>query len=120
MEKKTLVLGASTKPDRYSNKAIVSLVEHGFEVAAIGRREGRVGEVPIVKGLPDLENIHTVTLYLSPANQEEYLEYILQLKPKRIIFNPGTWNPELSEKAEKIGIEIEIDCTLVMLGTGCY
>jgi len=120
MGKKTLVLGASLKPDRYSNRAIVSLVEHGHEVVAIGLREGRVGGVSVVKGSPVLQNIHTVTLYMNPDNQEAFLEYILQLKPKRIIFNPGTWNPKLSESAEKIGIEAEIDCTLVMLGSGCY
>ncbi|HSV87099.1 MAG TPA: CoA-binding protein [Bacteroidales bacterium] len=120
MGKKTLVLGASPKPDRYSNRAILSLVEHGHEVVAIGRREATVGKVTIVKGLPELLNIHTVTMYLSPPNQEEYLDYILKLKPKRIIFNPGTWNPKLSEEAEKIGIEVENDCTLIMVSSGCY
>jgi len=120
MSKKTLVLGGSPKPERYSNKAIHALINHGHEVVAIGLRESWVDSVFIMKGLPHIENIHTVVLYLSAANQEPYIDYLIKLKPQRIIFNPGTWNPELAELAEEAGIEVETDCTLIMLSSGVY
>ncbi len=117
---KTLVLGASTSPSRYSYKAIMKLTEHGHDVAAIGLREGEVAGVPITREMEAFENIHTVTLYLGPANQKQYLNYIIGLKPERIVFNPGTYNPELDKMAEAAGIETVSDCTLVMLDLGDY
>lgn len=113
--KKTLVLGASPNPSRYAYKAIKRLRKHGHEVVAIAKREAVVDDVAIVKGMPRESQVHTVTLYLGPANQEEYLDYIISLKPKRIIFNPGTYNRELEKMAEDAGIETVEDCTLVML-----
>ena len=117
---RTLVLGASTSPSRYSYKAIMKLTEHGHDVAAIGLREGEVAGVPITREMEAFENIHTVTLYLGPANQQQYLNYIIGLKPERIVFNPGTYNPELEKMAEAAGIETVSDCTLVMLDLGDY
>ena len=120
MSKKTLVLGASLKPERYSNIATKRLTKHGHEVALIGLREGQVEGIDIQKGTPEIEGVHTVTLYLNPKRQVPYYDYILSLQPKRIIFNPGTENPELVQLAQAQGIETEIACTLVMLATEVY
>lgn len=118
--KKTLVLGASQNPSRYSYLAIQELQEKNHPVVAIGKRKGKVGTVDIETDHLPLEGIDTVTLYLNPANQTEYYDYILSLNPKRIIFNPGTVNQELIRHAKENGIEPVIGCTLVMLGTGMY
>ncbi|WP_109300536.1 CoA-binding protein [Aquimarina sp. AU474] len=120
MSKKTLVLGASLKPDRYSNFAIKKLTNHKHEVKAIGLREGDVAGVVIEKGLQDFSDINTVTLYLNPKRQQEYYDYIIDLKPERVIFNPGTENPELYALLKAAGIEVEIACTLVLLSTDQY
>lgn len=117
---KTLVLGASQKPERYSYLAIRSLRKHQIEVVAIGARKGIVEDVEIQTELKDFEDIHTVTLYLSPKNQIPYYSYIISLNPKRIIFNPGTENPELEKLARKNGIDVVEGCTLVMLSNGTY
>ena len=119
--KKTLVLGASTNPDRFSNICINDLVMFKYPVVAIGLRDGEVAGIQIQKGYPVVEGVHTVTLYLGPQNQEQYITYILEtVKPKRIIFNPGTWNPVLAEKAKSQGILVESKCTLLMLSGGYF
>ena len=120
MQKKTLVLGASPKTERYSYKAVKMLRDHGHPVVAIGAREANIEEVSIEKGLPDHKNIHTVSLYLGPHNQKNIYDYILKLQPKRIIFNPGTENSELMTIAEDQGIDVEVACTLVLLSTNQY
>lgn len=119
-EKKTLVLGASMNEDRYSNKAIHSLRKHGHPVVAVGLREGQVGDVPVLKAIPAGPEIDTVTMYLNASNQAVWQQQVLDLKPKRIVFNPGAENPELAAKANKQGIETLEACTLVMLGTGQF
>ncbi|MEY3343274.1 MAG: hypothetical protein RL090_958 [Bacteroidota bacterium] len=118
--KRTLVIGASTNPERYANMAIKMLTSHHIETVAIGLKKGFVGEVEIQTGAPILENIHTITLYLGPERQKPLYEYILLLKPKRIIFNPGAENTELMQLASEAGIETLEACTLVMLRTGNY
>jgi predicted CoA-binding protein len=118
--KKTLVLGASANPSRYSNIAIHRLSAYNHGVVAVGLREGHVGNVNIVKGQPEAHNVDTITLYLNAKNQQQYYDYILSLKPRRIIFNPGAENEELEELANKNNIEILQACTLVMLSTGQY
>lgn len=118
--KRTLVLGASERPDRYSNIAIQRLRQHHHEVVAIGNREGKVLDVGIQKETEAFTHIDTVTLYLNPNNQKPYYDYILSLHPKRIIFNPGTENPDLERLAREKGIETIAACTLVMLSTGQY
>ncbi len=118
--KKTLVLGASTNPARYSNIAINRLVGSNQPVVAVGRREGNVAGIDIQTGQPDVEDIDTVTLYLNPTNQKEYYDYILSLKPKRVIFNPGTENDELEAKLAAANIYPQEACTLVLLSTGQY
>ena len=116
----TLVLGASEKTERYSNKAIQMLREHGYPVVAIGLREGQVLDVPIMKEPPKDLSVDTVTLYLNPQNQLPHYQYLLSLNPRRIIFNPGTENPALIELANQKGIETLEACTLVLLSTGQY
>jgi uncharacterized protein len=117
---KTLVLGASTDTSRYSNKAIKLLRSHRHEVVAIGRDNGQVDGVGIVRDFPYGEKIDTVTMYLNPVRQQEYYQKILNLKPRRIIFNPGAENPELEKLAADNGIATEEACTLVLLNTGQY
>jgi predicted CoA-binding protein len=119
-QKKTVVLGASQNPQRYSYLAVNKLRSHGHPVRAIGRREGDLNSIPIEVGHPAIEDVDTVTLYLNPQNQVPYYDYILSLKPKRIIFNPGTENPELEDLATQNGIETMEACTLVMLSTAQY
>lgn len=119
-EKKTLVLGASQNPARYSYLAMNRLKAHKHPVVAIGRREGEVAGIQISKLPVSEEGVDTVTLYLNPTHQRDYYDYILNLHPKRIIFNPGTENPELMKRAREAGIEPVVACTLVMLATGQY
>jgi uncharacterized protein len=118
--KKTLVLGASENPGRYSYLAVNRLVAHKHPVVAIGKKTGHIGEVETTKEHPEMNDIDTVTLYLNPMNQRPYYDYILSLKPKRIIFNPGTENDQLEEMAREKGIQVMEACTLVMLGTNQY
>ncbi|GAB4092673.1 CoA-binding protein [Flaviaesturariibacter terrae] len=118
--KKTVVLGASDNPSRYSYLAIRRLSAHQHPVVAIGRKTGEVSGVSIQTQAVPEQGVDTVTLYLNPQNQVPYYDYILNLKPKRIIFNPGTENDELISKAQAAGIEPVIACTLVMLSTGQY
>jgi uncharacterized protein len=118
--KKTVVLGASANPARYSYLAINRLSVYQHPVVAIGLRAGKVGDVEIVTTRPDEKDVDTITLYLNPTNQKPYYDYILSLQPKRIIFNPGTENDELYRMAKEKGIKPMEACTLVMLSTGQY
>jgi predicted CoA-binding protein len=119
-KKKTVVLGASSNPARYSFLAVQRLRAHNHPVVAIGRRVGQVSDVHISKEYLSEIGVDTVTLYLNPRNQVEYYDYILSLHPKRIIFNPGTENDDLVRKAKENNIKPVIGCTLVMLSTGQY
>jgi predicted CoA-binding protein len=119
-KKKTVVLGASSNPARYSYLAVQRLRAHNHPVVAIGRRVGQVADVDISKEYQLENDVDTITLYLNPKNQVEYYNYILSLHPKRIIFNPGTENDELIRKAKENNIKPVIGCTLVMLSTGQY
>jgi predicted CoA-binding protein len=118
--KKTLVLGASDNPQRYSYLAMNRLRSNGHPVTAIGRRRVKVGDIEIETEKQAIPGIDTVTLYLSAPLQKQYYDYILGLHPKRIIFNPGTENPELEQLAHAHGIEPVEACTLVLLSTGQY
>ncbi len=120
MEKKTVVLGASENPSRYSYLATTRLRAHGHPVVAIGNRAGKIGDTEIIKEHPALEGVDTVTLYLNPTNQKPYYDYILSLHPKRVVFNPGTENDELEQILEAKGIIAQEACTLVLLSTGQY
>ena len=118
--KKTLVLGATTNPARYAYLAANRLAEAGHEIVNVGIKRGEVAGVRIQPAGDILPDIHTVTLYIGPQRQPDYYRYILDTKPKRIIFNPGTENPELKVLAEQAGIETLEACTLVLLSTGQY
>lgn len=120
MDKKTLVLGASLNPQRYSNKAIKALLSKGHSVEALGKKEGSVDGINVFTSPKPLKDIHTVTLYLNPNNQKDYYNYIISLNPKRIVFNPGAENPEFAKIASSRGIEPIYGCTLVMLSVGKY
>ncbi len=120
MNKKTLVLGASTNPSRYSYLAIQRLISNKLEVKALGRKEGEVNSVKIHTVKKIFKNINTITLYLNKKNQVEFYDYILEIKPKRVIFNPGTENVELENLLFKNNIAFEKACTLVLLGIGKY
>lgn len=119
-KKKTLILGASDNPARYSYLAIQRLRSYGHSVVAIGKKNTRVQDVEIIKEKNKFEGVDTVTLYLNPLHQKEYYNYIVSLKPRRIIFNPGAENAELSTLAKENGIQPVEACTLVMLSTGQY
>jgi len=118
--KKTLVLGATPNPDRYAYRAMNALLKHGHEAVPVGVRAGEVAGKIILQGMPHIPDLDTVTLYVGPERQPAYYEYLLSLKPKRIIFNPGTENPELEQLAAEAGIETEEACTLVLLAIGKY
>ena len=118
--KKTLVIGASTNPGRYSNMAVQLLRRHHHDVVALAKREGKVSDVLIQTKFPEKEDIHTVTMYVGAKHQAEYYKLLLELNPERVIFNPGAENFELAEMLEAKGIETIEGCTLVMLSTGQY
>ena len=117
---KTLVIGASTNKERYSYKAINNLIAKSHQVVAIGATKGMVLDVPIETEKLDFHAIDTVTLYLNPKVQEEYYDYILSLKPRRVIFNPGTENEEFEQILKANNIAFEESCTLVLLATNQY
>ena len=120
MSKKTLVLGASLKTERYSNIAINRLVNYNHETLVFGLRDSNVAGIFIDTELKNYKDIDTVTLYLNPKRQQQYYNYIIDLKPNRVIFNPGTENPEFYELLKAKNIEYEAACTLVLLGTNQY
>jgi uncharacterized protein len=119
-KKKTLVLGASDNPSRYSYLAIQRLRSNGHPVVAIGRKATIVADVQVGTVQEIFDDINTVTLYLNPQHQQAYYNYIFSLQPKRIIFNPGAENEELVQLAAEKNIETIEACTLVMLSTHQY
>lgn len=119
-KKKTLVLGASDNPARYSYLAINRLNNNQHPIVAIGKKKGTVAGINIETEKIPVTGIDTVTLYLNPLHQKDYYDYIISLHPKRIIFNPGTENDELAELAASNNIQPVEACTLVMLSTGQY
>jgi len=120
MKNATLVIGASTNPNRYSNIAIKRLRDKQIETLALGLRKGKVLDVNIDEERLQYSTVDTVTLYLNPQRQEEYYDYIISLKPRRVIFNPGTENAVFEKLLEENNIETEVACTLVLLSIGQY
>lgn len=116
-DKKTIVLGASTNPNRYAYLASNKLLDHGHSIHLIGNKTGEIRGNTIHHDLSIPKDIDTVTMYLGPQNQHDYYDFILDVAPKRVIFNPGTWNPELVELLKENKIEPVEACTLVMLST---
>jgi len=119
-DKPTLVIGASPKPERFSYTAVAKLIARNIPVVAVGLREGTISGVRIHKVFPDVSDIHTVTLYVGSRNQSVYYEYILNVNPKRVIFNPGTENAEFENTLRNEGIQVVHGCTLIMLDNGTY
>lgn len=119
-KKKTIVIGASENPERYSHLAVKRLVAQGYPVVALGRKAGKIGNTDIETVPVQLNGIDTVTLYLNSANQRDYYDYIFSLHPRRIIFNPGAENEELANLAREKGIIAQEACTLVLLSTGQF
>jgi predicted CoA-binding protein len=119
-KKKTLVLGASDNPSRYSYLAIERLRKQDHPVVAVGRKKAQVADVTITTEKIAIDQVDTVTLYLNPLHQQDYYNYILSLHPKRIIFNPGAENDELADLATQHQIQAVEACTLVLLSTGQY
>ena len=117
---KTLVIGASFNPERYSNLAIRQLLKKNYPVIALGQKPGSIEGVSIETEKTVFAEIDTVTLYINPTIQKEYYNYILSLQPRRIIFNPGTENDEFEALAKRQGIQTIEACTLVLLSTGQY
>jgi predicted CoA-binding protein len=120
MNKKTLVFGASLKPIRYSNMALRKLVNYNHETVAFGMKAGEESGVVIDTVLKQYEGLDTVTLYVNPTRQKAYYDYIISLKPNRVIFNPGTENPEFYAVLKENNIAFEEACTLVLLSTNQY
>lgn len=120
--KKTVVIGASPNRSRYSHLVSQMLHNAGHEFVPVGIRSGKILGKTIrdLRTRPLIDNVHTITMYLNPTNQRQWYDYILSLHPERLIFNPGTENPELGEMAEKRGIEVEYACNLVLLRTGQF
>lgn len=118
----TLIVGATTNPSRYAYLAASSLAAAGIPFIPMGVKSGEIfgKDIIDIRTKPDLDNIHTITLYIGPANQEEWIDYLISLKPKRIIFNPGTENPVFFQQAKANGIEVVQACTLVMISTNQY
>lgn len=121
-EKKTLIVGATTNPSRYAYTAATMFEERGLDFIPIGIKTGEIfgKQILDLRSKPALEDIDTITLYIGPDNQGEWIDYLLSLKPKRIIFNPGTENPEFYARAKAVGIQVLAACNLVMLSTGQY
>ncbi|MEM9931049.1 MAG: CoA-binding protein, partial [Bacteroidota bacterium] len=117
---KTLILGATPNTSRYAYLAANKLVGYQHEIVNVGIKKGSVAGVEILNGMPEVEGVDTITLYVGPKHQPPYYDWLLSLQPRRIIFNPGTENPELAKLAREKGIETEVACTLVMLATGMY
>lgn len=118
--KKTVVIGASTNPQRYAYLATQRLQQKGIPVVPVGLREGDINGEKILTGFPEIEGVHTVTLYVGPKHQEHWLDYVIKLNPKRVIFNPGTENAEVEQAIENKQIEVLHACTLVLLSTNNY
>ena len=120
ISKKTLVLGASANPSRYSYLAVNKLREHKHPVVAIGRTTAIIADIPVQYETGPIADLDTVSLYLNPVNQKNYYNYILEQHPKRVIFNPGAENLEFEKILEEKGIQTVEACTLVLLATGQY
>jgi hypothetical protein len=120
--KKTVIIGASTNPSRYAYVAAKMLLAYGHEIVPVGIRQGVVFGQPILnlQHQPEVADVHTLTLYIGPHHQAEWYQYLINLKPKRVIFNPGTENTELEKLLSQQGVDVVHGCTLVMLSTGQY
>lgn len=113
--KKTVVLGASPNPSRFSHKAVKKLMRHDYEAVPVGKKEGSIAGKEILTGKPHIEDVHTVSLYIGSSRQKEYYDYVISLRPERVIFNPGTANPDFMDLLKQEGIDALNQCMLLML-----
>jgi uncharacterized protein len=122
MNKKTVIIGATTNPSRYAYLAARMLTEYNHEIVPVGIKKGEVYGTQIlpINERPLVNDVDTVTLYIGPQHQPEHYNYILSLKPKRVIFNPGTENEEFKKLLAKAGTETLEACTLVLLRSNQY
>ncbi len=121
--KKTVVIGAIDNPEKYAYKATIALQRKNYEVIPVGIKDGEINGIKIINVNNDkgsIANVDTATLYVGPKNQPFWYDYILGLKPKRVVFNPGTENPEFESLLRQNNIEVLQACTLVMLSVGNY
>lgn len=120
--KKTVIIGATTNSGRYAYMAAERLSGAKVEFVPVGIKKGAVlGQTILpIREKPAIGGVHTVTMYIGPQNQPEWYHYILSLKPKRIVFNPGTENETFQNMARQQQVEVVEGCTLVMLGVGTY
>lgn len=120
--KKTVIVGATTNPERYAYLAAHRLTEHGHPIVPLGIKQGEVAghQILDLRKKPRIEGVDTITLYIGPRHQAEWMDYLISLKPRRIIFNPGTENEVFEKKAREAGIKTEEACTLVLLSTGQF
>ncbi|MBL7843359.1 MAG: CoA-binding protein [Cyclobacteriaceae bacterium] len=119
---KTVIVGATPNPSRYAYMAADMLTEYEHEIVPMGIKKGELfgKEILNIRELPEINDVDTITLYIGPQHQPEWYKYLIDLKPRRIIFNPGTENPEFEKLAIANNIEPVEACTLVMLRTGQY
>ncbi len=117
-----LVIGASENPERYAYKAIKLLIKHGYNVTALANKAGKIDTINFFTNTDDFkkENIDTVTLYVNSKNQEQYRDIIIKIKPRRVIFNPGTENEDFYDDLHRNNIAYEEACTLILLNTGQF
>lgn len=92
----------------------------GFPVVAVGLKDGKIGHVPVVSNFPHVEGVGALSVYVGPANQYAWVDYVLSLNPQWIVLNPGTEDGPIQAAAEKMGIPALEACTLVMLSTGQF
>lgn len=118
--KPTVVLGVSRNSKRFANQAVEALIKHGYPVYAIGKEDFIWGQIEVHSTWDKVFDVHTVTIYLRPELQKFHQERILLVNPQRIIFNPGTYNPELANAASEAGIVVLHECTLVLLSSGQF
>lgn len=115
------MLGASPKPERYSNRAIRLLLEHNHSVIPVHPAMDAIEGLPVCRTLSDItESVHTLTMYVSAVLSTPLAAEVLALRPERVIFNPGTENPELYGRLDEAGIPHEEACTLVLLNSGQF
>lgn len=117
---KTVVIGASPNSSRVGHLCVQRMVEKEIPVVPVGFRSGKIAGVPILTGQPEVEGVHTVTMYVGAKNQPPLYDYIISLRPKRVIFNPGAENSDFAIKLKNEGVEVMNACNLVMLATGQF
>lgn len=120
-KERVVILGASDKPERYSHRAMKMLREHGHEIVLVHPRLAEIEGQPVLNDLADIRGaVDTVTMYVGPEASNAVAGELIALRPRRVIFNPGSENPALQARLVDAGVQVEEACTLVLLSTGQY